>query len=155
MKNLKKGFTLLEVVVTLAIITILLTISVGNLDGNSNIINKVKSQYCNNSILNFFQMSREYCKKNNLSAYISVDSSLERFKFMVDSKCKFFYQLPKGFDLDKINTEKGNLKISSNGRINPSGCVFYKDSIGKDYKVIIEVAISKVKIRKVEKKDET
>lgn len=108
MKN--DGFTLIEVIVTMAILTVLFGYSFINISNYSKIVNKMEAESFTNTLLNFIISSKIYCKENNVNGYIYFVTNNDTVQLNCNLKTIKKLKLPYGFS--NIHTNKNNNKIS-------------------------------------------
>ena len=111
---MRKGFTLIEITVVMAIMGILMSCSVISLKYYKDMQNKMDVDYNCNAIVSFINNSKMYCKENSCSAVITFDKinnimMLDRGLIMVDELV-----LPKSITISGLSGTKGDKDILIN-----------------------------------------
>ncbi|GAA0075940.1 hypothetical protein UT300005_03180 [Clostridium sp. CTA-5] len=142
----KKGFTLIEVVISIAIISIIFTVSISLSKMNSRISNDIKYESVLYEIENIISYSKLYCKKNNTPGEIQIDNKLNEIAFYQKSDNKIKkVTLPKDIRLVMKNE---SLNIGSNGHIKNGLCITVEDKYNECYDITIRVGVDLVTIKK-------
>ena len=115
MQERYKGVTLIELIITLSLLSILLSFSFISINSLKNYENNIDIDYCNNSILSLIDNAKLYCKKENSSGHIQLDLGRNEMTFYCDNKKIEEYILPKKFILYNINSEYKRIRINING----------------------------------------
>ena len=141
---MKKGYTLIEVIVTMAILLILMipTLNLGK--SFDNILNKSIAMGVCNDLSNIISYGKFYCMKNNTYGEIYINKSIGVVNFK-DKKqggkiIKSIF-LPRGFKFSAMYI----LKINTLGAIE-SDTIRIFDSNGNVYKVSISTGVDTVNI---------
>lgn len=130
MENKKKGFTIIELLCALSILSILFSFSMMNFSGFNKLQNKIDVDVFNNSLINFINYSKEYCREENVSGYIYFDIE-KGFIYLVCGIQKINQlQLPQNFTLNIVRP--GNkIKIDNRGMTEDACTIQFKDREGK------------------------
>ena len=121
MKEKDKGVTLIELIITLSLLSILLSFSLISIDSLKNYENNIDIDYCNNSILELIDNAKLYCKKENSNGYIQFDLLENEIMFnCYSNKTNEFekiekYILPRKFTIYYINSEYNRIRINIYG----------------------------------------
>lgn len=144
MKN--KGFTLIELMMVISIISVLLSISLIKFSGYSKLENKMDVDLFNNSLLNFINNSKGYCRDNNIDGYILFDIERNTITFNSELERVNTLTIPYKFIL---NTEVSGNKIKIDNRgITANACtISYKDREGKIHSLTMCVGTAYVEIK--------
>lgn len=144
-----KGFTLIEVMLVLGIISIFFSFSLINVGGYRKLTNKIDSEILSNSILNFINNSREYCRDNKIRGHIYINSDSELLNDSMTLNCGAEQvdkiSLPQGFTMEKNEMPK-KILINSNGKITPC-TIKFSDREGELHKITICVGTEYVEIK--------
>jgi prepilin-type N-terminal cleavage/methylation domain-containing protein len=171
MQKRDKGVTLIELIITLSLLSILLSFSLLSINSLKNYENNIDIDYCNNSILGLIDNSKLYCKKENSSGYIQFDLVSNEITFYCYSKQGQKaqqaqkiekYILPRKFTIYNINSEYNRIRISINGMIidgtgidgmttnsvtTDSCTITFKDSRNSLHKITIRVGTNYVEVK--------
>ncbi|SFC96370.1 type II secretion system protein [Clostridium uliginosum] len=141
----KKGFTLIEVVVSMAIISILFGATLSLSKMSSNISNDIKFENSLYEIENLLSYAKAYCKKNNMAGEIQIDSSRNQIIFFENSS-----HVIKRLILPeeaKLTYNKECLDISSRGHIKRGLTILVQDKWSKTHNITIRVGIDLIDIK--------
>jgi len=163
-----KGVTLIELIITLSLLSILLSFSLISITSLKNYENNIDVDYCNNSILQLINNSKLYCRKENSSGYIQFDLVSNEITFYCYSKqaqkvIKIEeYILPKKFIIYNINSEYKRNRISitgmtidgtgidgmtANGVTTSSCTITFRDRRENIHKITIRVGTNYVEVK--------
>lgn len=146
----ENGFTLVEVVISIAILLILFTIGITSVKMFNTIENSINENSFLYEMTEILSYGKLYCKKNNTSGVIYIDNDKDEVRFVVASKeikkitindDMEFYSKP---DDNKIN-------LTSKGYINTATTLGLKGSSNNKYKITISVGNDIVNVYKEEK----
>ena len=151
MKHKKeKGITLIEVLVTLGILLIVLTlctISVRNIK-RLVLCNSVRAE--EESMIDFIQEVRLECMDNNQDGEIIVDCMKDRFLFTLENKIISQFECDNHIDLYGLNINGGEyanfIKIRKDGYISPCSILF-KNEMGEERRITTTVNLGYVQIK--------
>lgn len=115
LRKMKKGFTIIELMVTLSVVCIFLSYSLMSVKGYTDISNDIDVNYTDNKIVNFINTSRQYCKINNIKGRIYFIPDQNEIWFLSNSQYSKRFYLPEGFTLNPINLSTGNITIDARG----------------------------------------
>lgn len=136
----KKGVSLIELIIALGVMSIFIasTIIVSSFIINTK--NKVDVDYCNTSIINFINNSREYCRGRNVSGEIVASNN--KVCLGVGNQTRDTFYFPKGFKM-----KKGSLiTVDNQGFIGNDYVIEYYDRKGNKFKITITVGNRHVQI---------
>lgn len=104
---MKKGYTLIELVICMAVILIFASVCFVNIGAYEKMSILINSHYCESSIISFICNSKKYCRNNNTPGTIIFDDSNDLMVFSVGKYVKNVYRFPKNFILENVKTDKG------------------------------------------------
>jgi prepilin-type N-terminal cleavage/methylation domain-containing protein len=137
---MKKGVTLIELVIVLAIISMTFIALPKFLKIAKQYENEIKTKCTGNSIMIFINEARQYCKGNNFEGYIQGDILENTLEFYNNSSRVSVYKPPEGIKITKFLTNSYNkIRIDKNGSTSNAGTVTYRDMYGKPKEVTIRV----------------
>ncbi|SKA76879.1 prepilin-type N-terminal cleavage/methylation domain-containing protein [Clostridium sp. USBA 49] len=144
---MKKGFTLIEVLVTMSIITLLIPLTNFFISNYKKLQNDNDIKMCQIMIVSIINNSKQYCREKNKSGYILFDIAKDEIIFYCDGNKKDNFLLPKGIDLKSINTNYYKIDINNFGITNDAGTISIKDRYNKIYEITINVGVGHVEIK--------
>ncbi|MCT8976048.1 type II secretion system GspH family protein [Clostridium sp. CX1] len=150
LKQKNKGFTLIELVLVTGIISLLFTFSLVNLGGYRKITSKIDSEILSNSILNFINNSKEYCRDNEIRGHIYFNSDNNSLNNSMTLNCgseqvnKLLF--PEGFVLEKERMPE-EILIDSRGITASSCTIKFSDREGKIHEISMCVGTEYVDIK--------
>lgn len=128
--NKKKGFTLIEVIVVIAMITTIFGYSFMSLSSFSRNKNDMDVKAFGNTLMNFIVNSKEYCKDKNQSGYIYFIPDKNKMIFSCNSSLINSLYLPSGFEGLNINIKGSRIFIDNKG-FTPDACtITFRDRKG-------------------------
>lgn len=145
---MKKGFSLIEILVVISIIIILFSCSISLVNVGREITGEISNQSLSIQIVDFINSCIHYCKDSGVSGYIICDTNTDTIKFICNTHLVYKLTLPKGFILGDLNANNGMIKIESIRRNSGSDCsIIYEDDNNKIHKITIRVGTSYVEIK--------
>lgn len=143
----KKGFTLVELIITIALITVTLVISTFSIKVYKEIQLEAKYEEMRIGMLNFFDMASLYCSNNNINAHIRVHIGDSKVTLSNGEIIFMTYSIDALEFKDVIN-QSNRIEINYNGEIKGSGTVnfVFKDKI--EGELVITAITNNVKVRK-------
>jgi prepilin-type N-terminal cleavage/methylation domain-containing protein len=125
-KNKKRGFTIIELIIVLGMVSILLSITLINFGGYNKLKNKVDVDVFSNSLINLVNNSKEYCRDNNIGGYLYFDTEKSVIYLNCGLQQVYKLQSPDKFKLNIVRP--GNkIKIDNRGITEDACTIQYKD----------------------------
>lgn len=127
---MKKGYTLIELVICMAVILIFASICFINIGAYKKMSILINSDYCESSIISFICDSKKYCRNNNTIGTIVFDVNNDLMIFSIGGGIKQVYRLPKNFTLEDVKTDKGYniITIDKTGFTSDACTIKYHDN---------------------------
>ncbi|MBP1863918.1 type II secretion system protein [Clostridium tetanomorphum] len=144
---IKKGFTVIETLFVITLISIASTFIAINIKGIKNITNNMDSTLCDKSIINFINNGKQYCRTKSTGGRIYFSLRENSIIFYANAKTVDKYRLPRDFKFTYVNASRGELKINANGMTNDACTVIYKDRKGNFHEITICVGTAHVQIK--------
>lgn len=144
---MKKGFTIIELMVTLSIVCIFLSYSLMSIKGYTDITNDIDVNSVDNKIVNFINTSRQYCKINNTRGHVYFIPEQDEIWFLSNSQYSQRFYLPVGFKLNPINLSTGYITIDQRGFTASACTIKFSDRKDKIHSLTICVGTSNVEIK--------
>lgn len=145
-KYKNKGFTILELMLVLGVISVFLSFSLINLGGYRKLNNKIDVELFSNSLLNYINSSKGYCRDNRVSGYMYFDSERNLITLNCGPKEINSLCLPEGFKLKEVLTDK-KIKITKIGTTGSSCTIKFIDRQGESHDITMCVGTEYVQIK--------
>lgn len=141
-----KGFTLLELILVLSIISIFFSISLINIRGYRKLNNKIDVELFSNTLLNYINNSKEYCRDNGVGGYIYFD--IERNMITLNCGIRQInnLSLPDDFSLKQVGLDN-KIKITNIGTTGSSCTIQFIDREGETHDITMCVGTEYVQIK--------
>lgn len=143
----KPGFTLIELMIVMSIISSMAIIINTNRKGFSKLSNNIDYKMCNNEIINFINISKQISRKNNSLGNVYFSKSKDSLIFYSNAKKITEYNLPKGFKIMNINAQNNRIYIDYRGLIQDACTFTYKDRKGETHAITICVGTGHVQVK--------
>lgn len=140
---IKKGYTLIEILVAMAITVTLLSIASAGINNYYVLKNKLETENFNNSILNMFNYARLDCKYKECEGQIRALPGEDEISFYESlgsaSALIRRLQVPKGFCITQNDVKSGDglICVDRNGVISSACSIWYKDRIKKPHIITV------------------
>lgn len=137
-KGYKRGFTLVEILIGLAILSIITSAAFTGISAYRRYSINLSNEHCKSEIVLFINKCRSYSFYNNIEGYIMIDVGRNRLVFRNEKGIIYEYNL-KGKKLMDANLSDKNIYIKSSGKINVSGTIFFRDERNEHHRLTIHV----------------
>lgn len=118
-----------------------------SIKGYTQISNDIDVNYCDNKIVNFINISRQYCNIHDTSGQIYFISSLNLILFVSNSEHSERFYLPEGFKLNPISLSSGYITIDQRGFTSNACTIKFADRKDKMHSITICVGSADVEIK--------
>ena len=147
--HLKKGYTIIEVILVLAIMSILSALFAGFYKDYSRYNNRISNDYCGNSVMSFINTCKQYCYGKKDSGDIRFDFANNRMDFYAGGQRRSTWRFPKGFTLYSAVTGSGgpDLNFDFDGFTADACTIAYKDSTNAMHHISISVGTAYVEVK--------
>jgi prepilin-type N-terminal cleavage/methylation domain-containing protein len=148
-KRTRKGYSLNELIIVIAIFSILSGLLIKGALNYKTYSNKIDVDYCNNSIMKFINSAKAYCRNKEKSGYIYFDSPNGIIYFLTGEVLEDKYALPAGFRLNDVNLGIGKyaIEIDARGFTNNACTISYVDRKRSMHRITMCVGTSYVEIK--------
>lgn len=143
----KKGFTLIEVIVVISIITTLFGYSLINFKSFSNVGNDVDVQLFGNTMMNFIVNSKKYCRDKNVSGYIYFITSKNTAQLCSNTNILNSVKLPESFSDLSVNLKESKIFIDNKGFTGDACTIRFRDRKGGMHYITVCVGSSDVEFK--------
>lgn len=144
---MRRGFTLIEVMVTVSIIMVVASFSMPIITGYKKIKNENDIKVCQMMIMSMINNGKLYCRERNKSGYVLFDIVKDEVTFYCDNKKIDKFIFPKGIDLKSINTKFSKVDINNLGITSDAGTIVIRDENNTNYEITINVGVGHVEIK--------
>ena len=147
---MSKGFTLIEMVMVLAIISIIGGSSIISASYYKTLKNKIDGDYYCNATLTFINNSKMYCRENSCSAIITFDIAKNEVKLENGLTTVNKLIFSNKMTLYEVQGRRSNrdIVIDKNGSSNDACTIILKDNNLIKHEITMRVGTSYVKINK-------
>lgn len=135
---MKKGFTLIELTLSLAITAVITAAIYASINGYLNYKSNLTNKICINGIEMFISKAKIYCYSNNIEGFIFID--MDKNKLIFSSKIAEIdtYDLEKK-TLYMTNFSSNKIQIKSSGKITTSGSLYFRDEKRNIHRIAIQI----------------
>lgn len=147
MKKMKsKGFTLIEIILCLSIMCIIFSYSLINYSGFGKLRNKIYVESFTNSLINFINNSKSYCRDNDIEGCIYFDSYNNRITFNSHLSRIYTLKVPDGFNLNYVR-DNNTIQIDNRGITGDACTIKFMDRERKEHSITMCVGTSYVEVK--------
>jgi prepilin-type N-terminal cleavage/methylation domain-containing protein len=145
---MRKGFTLIEMMLVIAIMSIILGCSVISLRFYTSVKNKVDADYYCNATVGFINNSKTYCRENSCSATITFDILKNEMKLSNGLNTVNKLMFSNKTTLYEVQGRRVNrdIVIDKDGFSNDACTIILKDNSSIEHEITMRVGTSYVKI---------
>ena len=147
---MRKGFTLIEIILVLVIISIIAGCSAISANYYKTIKNKVDAEYYCNAIVSFINNSKSYCRENSCSATVTFDIARNEIRLKNGINVVNKLALSNKITLYEVNGRRTSkdIVIDNKGYSNDACTIFLKDNNSIEHEISMRVGTAYVKIIK-------
>jgi prepilin-type N-terminal cleavage/methylation domain-containing protein len=144
---MKKGFSLIELLVVMSIIAIVASISLLGISKYKNLKNDVDLNMTETSILGIINYGKQYCREKEKPGFILFDLITNEIGFYSENREIDVFRLPSDIKIEDINTSSNKLDIDKFGIISDAGTILLRDCNNKLFSLTINVGAGYAEIK--------
>ena len=142
----KRGFTLIEMIIVVSIMSIIGGCSVISVQYYKTIKNKIDADYYCNAVVSFINNSKMYCRENTCSAVITFDIPGNQMMLHADGMPINNLALSNKITLDNVNVDQSKMGIDNKGYIKEAYTITLKGNNLVKHKITVRVGTEYIKI---------
>ncbi len=149
LREKNKGFTLIEIIVVMAIVSIISTIVFLEIKSYRSLKNHIDAEYFNNEIVDFINYGRHDCIINECDGHIIFQRNNNMVEFYENSELKDKIDIPVGFSITSNDVTTGDnlIYINNTGVVTTPCSLMYTDRNENLHIVTIGVGTANVEIK--------
>lgn len=140
----KAGFTLIEVLIAMSIMTVIFGCSLINVKNCAAVGNRMEVEVFGNSLVNFIVASKKHCRDSDTGGYIYFLASKNTIQLSCNTSVVKKLKMPEGFSDLYINRAGSKIYIDNKGFTSDACTIRFKDKIGGPHYVTISVGTANV-----------
>lgn len=144
---MKKGFSLIELLVVMSIIAIVASISLLGISKYNNIKNEVDLNMTESSILGIINYGKQYCREKEKPGFVLFDLAENEVGFYNQNRKIDRFKLPSEIKIEGINTNFNRIDIDKYGITSDAGTILLSDSNNKVFSITINVGAGYAEIK--------
>lgn len=144
---MKKGFSLIELLVIMSIIIIAASISLLGISKYNQIKNEVDLNMTESSILGVINSGKQYCREKKKSGFVLFDLEKNGVWFYSTNRAIDGFMLPDDIKIESINTNLNRINIDKFGITSDAGTIRIRDINNKIYLITINVGAGYVEVK--------
>ena len=147
---MRRGFTLIEMIVVIAIITLMLGCSIISVRYYKSVKNKVDADYYCNATVGFINNAKMYCRQNTCSAIVTFDKVRNEINLENGLNTVNTLAFTNKITLYSVVSRRitGNIEIDKYGYSNDACTIILRDNNLIEHEITMRVGTSYVKINK-------
>lgn len=143
----KKGFSLIELVIVLAIVTIIFSFSFFSVTSYNKKLSEVNSEVCMDSIFALINNSKQYCREKQITGYILFNISENTISFYCNGARVNKLYLSKDLHIDNTTLTQNKINIEKNGMAKNYGTIVLKNLKGDSQYIVLNIATGYAEIK--------
>lgn len=144
---MKKGFSLIELLVVMTIIVIAASISLLSISKYNSIKNGVDLNMTESSILGIINYGKQYCREKEKPGFVLFDLINNDIGFYNQNREIESFKLPKDIKIESINTNSNRIDIDKFGITSDAGTILLRDSKNNLFIITINVGAGYAEIK--------
>lgn len=126
----RKGYTLIELIIVIAILAIITSIVSLNVSKFRKTINKIQIESAINEARSILSFGKSYCRKNKVTGMIIININTNNFSFLVNEKgYEIKREIKSIYNLEiNSNFPRGYINIDKDGYIKSSGTIGFNSN---------------------------
>lgn len=147
MRMIKKGFTLIETLMVMSIMGILISYGIFKHNYFVKLQNGVDYKFCNNSIVNIINNSKQYCRENNITGSLKFNKGSGTIVLSCSGIPIYRYSIPSNFRFTYINAYDSIILIDNLGFTTSACTIKYLDRMEEEHVLSLCVGTAHVQIK--------
>lgn len=147
MRIVRKGFTLIEVLMVMSIIGVLISYGIFKHSCFVKLQNQVDYKFCNNSIVNIINNSKQYCREKNITGILKFNKSNGTIVLRCGDMPIYKYSIPNNFKITYINAYDNIILIDNLGFTASACTIKYLDRMEVEHVLSLCVGTAHVQIK--------
>lgn len=143
----KKGFTLIELIIVISIISIVSCYTLVKISFFNSKIDSIDVDKCNNAIMMFINNAKLYCREKETSGTIYFYPGKDKADFNVQCRNVEHLTLPSKFYIYDVNSAYSKINIDSKGFVSDACTISFRDRSDKLHEISIFVGTGFVQIK--------
>ncbi|MBP1743585.1 MAG: hypothetical protein H6Q58_563 [Firmicutes bacterium] len=140
----KRGFTLIEVLMAMSIMTVIFGCSLINVKNYSAIGNRMEVEVFGNSLVNFIVASKKHCRDSGTGGYMYFLSGKNTIQLSCNSSVVKKLKMPEGFSDLYINRAGSKIYIDNKGFTSDACTIRFRDRNGGAHYITVSVGTANV-----------
>lgn len=145
--NKRRGFTLIELILTLCIVSIISSIAAHNVTSYFKTKNKYEVNFAENCILGIISNGKQYCREKNCNGYLMFSVINNDITFYTNGVIKDYFKMPGKIKLVSINTHNDVIEINNKGITGDACSITIRDNYGEPHYITMCVGTAYVEIQ--------
>lgn len=144
---MKKGFTLIEVVMTTALIAVLASFMLMSISKYNSIKNDIDLLMCKNMVISMINDGKQYCRDRKASGYVMFDIEKNEIRFYCGGRRIDKFKFPDAIKIYSINTEFSRININKFGIAGDAGTITIRDKNNDLHEITVNVGVGYAEIK--------
>lgn len=146
---MKKGYSIIEVIICMSLISIVITFSGINIKKFNKHVNEIEVEHCSFSIVYLINSAKLYCKQADKQGKIIFSIDDQNICFYCNQKLIDKIIIPSGFKLEDVKTSKGHniIHIEKTGETGEECTIPFRDKFEELHSITVQVGSKYVEIK--------
>lgn len=140
----RRGFTLIEVLMALSLMTVLFGSSLISVKNCRAVANRIDTAVFGNSLVHFITFSKKYCRESGTGGYVYFVASKNTVQLSCGTSFVKKLKMPEGFRDLYVNRTGNKIYIDNRGFTSDACTIMFRDRNGALHYVTISVGTANV-----------